>query len=185
MSKTYILCAGSWTTPGQLPPPGQFCFESLQVASYQPSQHFLEHEVWCSFALVQWPAVPCARNHCAQMHAVQRRSLLVRQLASGVLPTWPVHDLVQWHAVHHVHAMTVLKCMQSSAAHFCSESLLVACNRLGQHFAWSMRYSALWFFVHHAIQLHAVKMCTSIHHALQAIFCCNSHPCKRCPAQNP
>ncbi|DBA98558.1 TPA: hypothetical protein ACH3X1_014361 [Trebouxia sp. C0004] len=25
-------------------PPGQFCFESLQVACYQPTQHFLQHE---------------------------------------------------------------------------------------------------------------------------------------------
>lgn len=39
-----LLDVGSWTTPGQLPPPGQFCFESLQVACYQPGQHFLEHE---------------------------------------------------------------------------------------------------------------------------------------------
>ncbi|KAL3152904.1 hypothetical protein ABBQ38_012210 [Trebouxia sp. C0009 RCD-2024] len=35
---------GAWTAPGQLPPPGQFCFESLQVACYQPGQHFLQHE---------------------------------------------------------------------------------------------------------------------------------------------
>lgn len=37
--------AGEWTRPGRLPPPGQFCFESLQVACYQPGQHFLQHEV--------------------------------------------------------------------------------------------------------------------------------------------
>ena len=37
--------AGGWTAAGRLPPPGQFCFESLQVACYQPGQHFLQHEV--------------------------------------------------------------------------------------------------------------------------------------------
>ena len=36
---------GPWAAPGRLPPPGQFCFESLQVACYQPGQHFLQHEV--------------------------------------------------------------------------------------------------------------------------------------------
>ncbi|KAA6420781.1 MAG: PBCV-1 prolyl 4-hydroxylase (ISS) [Trebouxia sp. A1-2] len=39
-----LLDIGGWTAAGRLPPPGQFCFESLQVACYQPGQHFLQHE---------------------------------------------------------------------------------------------------------------------------------------------
>lgn len=39
-----LLGIGSWTAAGRLPPLGQFCFESLQVACYQPGQHFLQHE---------------------------------------------------------------------------------------------------------------------------------------------
>ena len=30
---------------GRLPKPGQFCFESLQVARYQDGQYFMAHEV--------------------------------------------------------------------------------------------------------------------------------------------
>lgn len=37
--------AEKWSAPGRLPGPGQFCFESLQVARYHDGQHFLEHEV--------------------------------------------------------------------------------------------------------------------------------------------
>jgi len=40
-----VLYTDGWTAAGRLPPPGQFCFESLQVACYQPGQHFLQHEV--------------------------------------------------------------------------------------------------------------------------------------------
>ncbi|KAL0041073.1 hypothetical protein WJX77_004057 [Trebouxia sp. C0004] len=39
-----LLDIGGWTAAGRVPPPGQFCFESLQVACYQPTQHFLQHE---------------------------------------------------------------------------------------------------------------------------------------------
>ncbi|KAK9823499.1 hypothetical protein WJX72_003188 [[Myrmecia] bisecta] len=39
-----LLPRGAWTESGKLPPPGQFCFESLQVARYHQGQHFLEHE---------------------------------------------------------------------------------------------------------------------------------------------
>lgn len=45
ISSYMVYDAGQWSAPGRLPPPGQFCFESLQVACYQPGQHFLEHEV--------------------------------------------------------------------------------------------------------------------------------------------
>lgn len=35
---------GGWGAPGQLPAPGQYCFESLQMARYETGQHFLAHE---------------------------------------------------------------------------------------------------------------------------------------------
>ena len=37
----------SWGAPGKLPLPGQYCYESLQMARYEQGQHFLAHEV-CS-----------------------------------------------------------------------------------------------------------------------------------------
>lgn len=33
-----------WGAPGKLPLPGQYCYESLQVAKYENGQYFLEHE---------------------------------------------------------------------------------------------------------------------------------------------
>lgn len=35
---------GSWGRPGRMPNPGQYCFESPQVACYERGQHFLAHE---------------------------------------------------------------------------------------------------------------------------------------------
>ena len=37
--------ASSWGAPGKLPLPGQYCYESLQMARYEQGQHFLAHEV--------------------------------------------------------------------------------------------------------------------------------------------
>lgn len=34
-----------WGTPGQLPVPGQYAYEGLQVTRYEEGQHFLAHEV--------------------------------------------------------------------------------------------------------------------------------------------
>lgn len=34
----------SWGPPGKLPAPGQYCYESLQMARYETGQHFLAHE---------------------------------------------------------------------------------------------------------------------------------------------
>lgn len=35
----------AWGPPGRLPAPGQYCYESLQMARYERDQHFLAHEV--------------------------------------------------------------------------------------------------------------------------------------------
>ncbi|KAL4440643.1 hypothetical protein ABPG77_000352 [Micractinium sp. CCAP 211/92] len=34
----------AWGPPGKLPAPGQYCYESLQMARYEAGQHFLAHE---------------------------------------------------------------------------------------------------------------------------------------------
>lgn len=41
----------SWGAAGKLPMPGQYCYESLQMARYEQGQHFLAHEVRACF----WP----------------------------------------------------------------------------------------------------------------------------------
>ena len=56
--------AGGWTTPGVLPPPGAFCYETTQLARYEPGQHFLEHE----------DAFPV---HDARAQGFQRRATLL------------------------------------------------------------------------------------------------------------
>lgn len=34
----------AWGPQGQLPAPGQYCYEALQVARYEPGQYFMSHE---------------------------------------------------------------------------------------------------------------------------------------------
>lgn len=50
----------SWGPPGKLPAPGQYCYESLQMARYETGQHFLAHEVRRTAAGKGISAAQCA-----------------------------------------------------------------------------------------------------------------------------
>lgn len=85
----------SWGPPGKLPAPGQYCYESLQMARYEPGQHFLAHEasvgaggsgggrrapaacILCArcrglYAQQQRPAPPLAGAGCRECLAARR-----------------------------------------------------------------------------------------------------------------
>eukprot|EP00793_Prasinoderma_coloniale_P005413 PRCOL_00004821-RA len=64
LGRTALVGGGGWTTPGVLPPPGAFCYETTQLARYEPGQHFLEHE----------DAFPV---HDARAQGFQRRATLL------------------------------------------------------------------------------------------------------------
>lgn len=61
----------AWGSPGKLPAPGQYCYESLQMARYEQGQHFLAHEASLGPALSAPPCCVPGGLRCWQTRALQ------------------------------------------------------------------------------------------------------------------